>query len=190
AAAGSAEDEAVHVAIEAVHRLAERLGPVGEAPSLTVLGAGGEVYTRRLRELAAAGPGRIELVGAVPHGEVPAFYRGHDALVFPSIWAEPFGLTHLEAMASGLPVISTGHGGQGEVLEDGQTALLVEANDVAGLTFAIRRLVESPPLAAGLARRGHRLVRARLNLGAYVDRLERWLARAAGVDGAAWRGAA
>ncbi|MEO1083104.1 MAG: glycosyltransferase family 4 protein [Acidobacteriota bacterium] len=183
-------DKGVHVAIEAVHRLAERLGSIDDAPSLTVVGAGGEAYTRRLRELADAGRARVELVGAVPHREVPAFYRGHDALIFPSIWAEPFGLTHLEAMASGLPVISTGHGGQGEVLEEGRTALLVEANDVPGLAFAICRLVESPALAAGLARRGHQLVRARLNLGTYVHRLERWLAQAAGLDCPAWRGAA
>ncbi|MEM1177964.1 MAG: glycosyltransferase family 4 protein [Acidobacteriota bacterium] len=177
-------DKGVHVAVEAVHRLADR----HRGLSLTVLGAGNEVYTRRLRDMASAGPARIQLLGAVPHREVPEIYRQHDALLFPSIWAEPFGLTHLEAMASGLPVISTDHGGQGEALEDGVTALLVPAADVAAMAFAIRRLAEDPELAARIAEAGHRLVRERLNLGAYVDRLDNWLTGIAGQP--AWRGAA
>ena len=154
-----------------MHRLAVRQPGL----SLTIVGRGDEGYTSRLRDLARRGPARVRLLGARPHREVPAIYRRHDVLLFPSIWFEPFGLTHLEAMASGLPVISTGHGGQGEVLEDGKTALLVPAADGDAMSVALERLVARPAEARRLAEQGHELVRDHLNLEAYVDRLEDWL---------------
>ena len=53
-------------------------------------------------------------------------YNLADICVVPSVWQEPFGLVNLEAMAAGCVVIASRVGGIPEILEDGQTGLLVE----------------------------------------------------------------
>ncbi|HEV8098894.1 MAG TPA: glycosyltransferase family 4 protein, partial [Gaiellaceae bacterium] len=57
------------------------------------------------RRLPADALRRVTLRGFVPHDEAPVRFREADLLVFPSIWAEPFGMPTAEAMAAGLPVV-------------------------------------------------------------------------------------
>lgn len=71
----------------------------------------------------------VECLGKVPHDRVSALYRSHDLFVFPSIWQEPFGLTPLEAMASGIPVISTVNGGHGEFVQHKINAFVFKEGD-------------------------------------------------------------
>lgn len=102
---------------------------------------------------------RVRLHGAVDAAALRRAYLRADALVFPSRWPEPFGITPLEAMASALPVVATGTGGSGEFLLDGHTALRFAPGDPAGLAAAVRRLADRPALAATLRRNGLALVR-------------------------------
>ena len=73
-------------------------------------------------------------------------YRGADLVVFPSEWAEPFGIVPLEAMACGVPVIATGTGGSGEYLEDGVNCVLFTPGDPDDLARAARLVAEDPGL--------------------------------------------
>ncbi|HTT86121.1 MAG TPA: glycosyltransferase family 4 protein [Acidimicrobiales bacterium] len=73
-------------------------------------------------------------------------YRGADLVVFPSEWAEPFGIVPLEAMACGVPVIATGTGGSGEFLEDGVNCLLFTPGDPDDLARAARRVASDAAL--------------------------------------------
>jgi glycosyltransferase involved in cell wall biosynthesis len=102
-------------------------------------------------------------------------YREHDGLVFPSSWEEPFGLTHLEAMASGIPVLSTTNGGQGEFLRDGDNCLTFEPEDAVGLASRIGQLQSSPDLARRLARAGRRTVERSFSLEGYIQRIQSFL---------------
>lgn len=54
---------------------------------------------------------QIVFTGFRPYEEIPALLSIADVAVLPSIWDEPFGLTHVEAMAAGLPIITTNNGG-------------------------------------------------------------------------------
>ena len=54
---------------------------------------------------------QIIFTGFRPYEEIPALLAIADVAVLPSIWDEPFGLAHIEAMAAGLPIITTNHGG-------------------------------------------------------------------------------
>lgn len=171
----------VHTLIEAAHRLAS--DPRFRQVCLDIVGDGPAEYRARLEAMAREGSAQIRFFGRLPHDRLPAVYRDHDIFIFPSIWQEPFGLTHLEAMASGTPVVSTADGGHGEFLADGENALIFPKEDAGGLAQRLALLLTSPGLAAGLADRARRMVEERFSLRRYVDDLERLLedARAAGT---------
>ncbi|WP_319458562.1 glycosyltransferase [Micromonospora sp. RTP1Z1] len=101
-----------------------------------------DAYARRLRTLAQSCgvADRVRLVGAVPREEMGRWYRSADVLV-AAPWYEPFGLTPLEAMACGVPVIGTAVGGLIDTVVDGRTGDLVPARDPQALGAAIQRLL-------------------------------------------------
>ena len=80
-----------------------------------------------------------------------AAYHAADVLLLPSSY-EGFGLAALEAMASGLPVVTTGAGGLREVV--GDAALVVPSGDPAELADALARVATDPSCRANLAARG------------------------------------
>lgn len=83
---------------------------------------------------------RVRMVGSVPREDMPAWYRSADAVAC-SPWYEPFGLTPLEAMACGVPVVAYAVGGLAESVIDGVTGILVPARDVRGLATALRTVL-------------------------------------------------
>ncbi|MEV4278989.1 glycosyltransferase [Actinoplanes xinjiangensis] len=139
-----------------VARLVERKGiedtiramPAVPGAELVVVGgppAAGlraDPYARRLQALAqhCRVADRVTLVGAVPAHEMPAWYRSADVLA-ATPWYEPFGLTPLEAMACGVPVVATEVGGLTDTVVDGITGDLVPPRDPRALATALRRLV-------------------------------------------------
>jgi glycosyltransferase involved in cell wall biosynthesis len=102
-------------------------------------------------ELARPGAGEVVLTGRLDEGALDAAYRRASVFVYPSAY-EGFGLPVLEAMARGVPVITTSTPALEEVA--GEAALLVEPGDVAGLADAIARVLGDPGLAARMAERG------------------------------------
>jgi glycosyltransferase involved in cell wall biosynthesis len=96
---------------------------------------------RALRERArAAGVAdRVRLTGAVDASAMPAWYRSAD-IVACAPWYEPFGLTPLEAMASGVPVVGYGVGGLLDTVVPKVTGELVGPRDTAALAAALRDL--------------------------------------------------
>lgn len=72
-----------------------------------------------------AGP-NVTFFGALSHAELARFYRGADFLLLPT-WYDPFANVTLEALASGLPVITTRTNGAAEILEDGTDGAVVDS---------------------------------------------------------------
>ncbi|MET0415040.1 MAG: glycosyltransferase [Actinoplanes sp.] len=83
---------------------------------------------------------RFKLVGSVPSGDMPRWYRSADVLVAAS-WQDQFEQSALEAMACGVPVVGTAVGGLTATVVDGLTGDLVPARDPGALGRALRRLV-------------------------------------------------
>jgi glycogen(starch) synthase len=106
---------------------------------------------------------------------MPAVYRAHDALLFTSECAEPFAVTPLEAMASGLPVIATTTGGSRELFRHRVNALTYTAGDARELADRIRELAADDALRARIAAAGRAEVRATYAEDAIVDRIEAYL---------------
>jgi glycosyltransferase involved in cell wall biosynthesis len=97
----------------------------------------------------------------LPRDRVAAAYAEADAVLFPVIWAEPWGLVPLEAMSVGRPVVATGTGGSGEYLRDGENCLLFEPHDDPGaLAAAVRRLSEDEALRRRLREGGFETARS------------------------------
>lgn len=108
---------------------------------LVMAGTGPE--KERLARLGEAVPGgRVSLAGNFPYDTVPALYNAADAFILPSIpipyWQEQFGMVLVEAMASGVPVISTLSGSIPEVV--GDSGALIQPNDPLSIYNEVKRL--------------------------------------------------
>jgi D-inositol-3-phosphate glycosyltransferase len=152
----SAERDPLRTRILSVGRLVERkgFGDVIQAmryvPGAEYVVVGGpsaeqlraDPQAKRLRALAERFhvADRVRLIGHVPAGDMPGWYRSADLLV-AAPWNEEFELSPLEAMACGVPIIGTTAGGLSETVVDGLTGDLVPSRDPRALGGALRRLV-------------------------------------------------
>lgn len=103
------------------------------------IGGGGtnmDYYREMAEELGISG--KCSFAGEVPVSEIPGFYSGLNLFVLPSRY-ETFGIVLVEAMASGLPVISTRCGGPGEIVNE-KTGLLVDKDNSVQLREAIMKI--------------------------------------------------
>ena len=119
-------------------------------PQLVVSGIGPDVEAVRERVRAHALEAHVMLTGAAPYDTVPTVYHRGDIFLSPT-YAEGFSNTILEAMACGLPVVSTHAVGVVDCLRDGENGLLVTPGDVAALAAAITQLLDDAALRTRLA---------------------------------------
>lgn len=127
----------------------------------------------------------IVWIGEQHPKDIVALYQKAKALLFPTMWDEPFGLVMIEAMSCGTPVVAFGRGAVPEVVVDGKTGFIVEDDDnitnttnnqiskwiikkrgVEGLVEAVRRVGEIDRSAC----RGH--VEEHFTIEKMVDSLE------------------
>jgi mannosyltransferase len=102
-------------------------------------------FERGLREkVAAAGLAeRLRFLPEVPTEAMADWYRVLDLYIAPQRW-EGFGLTPIEAMACGVPVIATKVGAFAALVAEGETGTLIEAGNVAAMSQATMALLEAP----------------------------------------------
>ena len=114
----------------------------------------------------------VTSVGARPRDELKYYYSAADVFVTVP-WYEPFGMTPLEAMACGTPVIGSNVGGIPEVMGDLGREWLPEATDVGGWADALTRMIELPePTRLSLGQRA-KTVAARFTPRNNVETVQR-----------------
>ena len=114
--------------------------------------------------------GKVHFSGHVPHRELPDRYRASAVVVNPSL-SESFGISIVEGMACGLPVVGTRVGGMLETVVDGETGLLVEPERPDLLADAIVSLLQDPERSRRMGASGRARAVARFSWEARADKL-------------------
>lgn len=143
-------------------------------PDTTFLFVGGVLNNRtadidRLKALATTlGVGaRVRILGF--DADVISVLSVMDVVVQPSVRPESFGMTVLEAMATGKPVVAAAHGGVLETVRDGETGLLVPPGNPAELARAVNRLLSEQALRERMGAAGRARVQEEFGLPAFRD---------------------
>ncbi|WP_256327674.1 glycosyltransferase family 4 protein [Nitrosospira sp. Nl5] len=124
-------------------------------PGATLIIAGSGPEREALEKLAAVlgMTDAVTFTGRMDTDGMAALYRGADVMVNPSL-ADNMPISILEALASGVPVVSTDVGGVPYMVEHGKTALLVPAQDPAAMADAILTLLNEPVQARQISKAG------------------------------------
>jgi len=120
------------------------------------------------------------MLGPQSHDEVKALFARADVFVLPS-HREGSPMVILEAMAAGLPIVTTPVGAIPEVVRNEQDGLLVPARDAAALGAGLKRLVEDRALCERLARSALERARTVFDREVVLDQLEALYATLAGT---------
>jgi glycosyltransferase involved in cell wall biosynthesis len=146
---------------------AARLVIVGDGPQDTALRA----------QVAAAGlDDRVHFAGG--QDDVAPWMRAFDIFALPSTGNEGVPQALAQAMACGLPVVTTPVGSISELVRDGETGLLVPPGDAGALADGIVRILNDPGLAKRLAEAGRNHVMTRFTATAMLDAMEAVLRKA------------
>jgi glycosyltransferase involved in cell wall biosynthesis len=113
---------------------------------------------------------RVHWLGSIPNHQVIEILSQTDVLINPSFY-ESFGISVIEAMAAGVPVVASAVGGMKETMIPGQTGLLVEAGNAEQLAAAILRLLQDEIVCQKMGQAGRQRVSQRYTWEQIVEAL-------------------
>lgn len=94
-----------------------------------------------------------------------------DIFVHPAYWQEPFGLSIIEAMAAGKPVIATRVGAVPEIVRENENAILVRPKDADEISNALRQLLASEDLRRRFGENSARIAKEKFSLAVMTDKI-------------------
>lgn len=171
-----------HLLVNAMKKIQERL------PEATLLVVGSkwygdkekDGYWKKLQKAAKKLHGKVVFTSYIPVDDIPKYFAAADLFVCASQWKEPLARVHYEAMASGLPIITTKRGGNAEVIRHGKNGYVIEEhkNKKPYAKFSIR-LLSDRNLAERMGRMNRKLAEEKYRF----DRVaEDWLKIYHGLD--------
>jgi len=160
--------------LDAFDRVAEAIPEAG----LTIVGDGPEFETVRRRVLGSSWASRVSMPGNATRDRVPEAMQQCTVYCLPS-HGEPFGMSALEAMACGKPVVATDAGGLAYIVDAPRGGRRVAVGDADGLARALIEILHATPeVRASMGRHNRELAVSRYDWEVLVDRLERVYAQA------------
>lgn len=147
------EEKGGQYAIQAMHKI------VGGIENVVLVVAGTGSYQSRLKELAEelGIPESVIFTDFVQEEELPLLYAASDVLVFPTTHVEGFPLVLAEALASGLPIITSNIGGTPTAVSHGKTGYLFEPKDVDSLASHLEALLSDDALRREMSENARRV---------------------------------
>jgi len=118
---------------------------------------------------------KVEFTGLLTREELKELYQKSNVLVFPSRFQEPFGISQIEAMMSGLLLITSGTGGAGEAIEHGISGLLFPSEDCFALAETLNFLTNNPDEWQRMAIAGQERALTYFTMERTVEQLENLL---------------
>jgi len=137
---------------------------------LVMVGGGPGADNLRAQVVALGIESRVRMPGN--QDDVVPWLQALDVFALPSYANEGVPQAIMQAMACGVPVVSTPVGAIGELIRDGDTGLFVQPRDALALRAALERLQADASLRASLARRARGHVQAHFALGSMLERVE------------------
>jgi len=156
-----------HLLLEAMARLRER----GEQVQLVLVGDGPDRVSLQALAQQLQLEEIVTFCGALNQDEVKAAYQRCDAFVLPS-FAEGIPVVLMEAMAFGLPCVSTRIAGIPELITDGENGFLTSPSDIEDLVARLHLLIDDPGLRARLGASGRARVCDAYNLDTNITLLD------------------
>jgi spore coat protein SA len=121
-------------------------------------------YTKSVVAFAKSLSGPVIFTGYLPHEVIPAYYNLGDIFVCPSECREPVASVHYEAMAAGLPIITTNRGGNREVVEGYEIGSVIDDySNPDAFSEQISALLDNPEKACAMGLKGRMLAEERYN---------------------------
>lgn len=161
-----AKEKGADVALDALALLRRS----GIDASLTIVGQGAERDALGAQVASQHLEDHVHFAGFAARETLGRVYQDHDVFLFPCRWEEPAGLTYLEAMSSGIPVIAEPRGGARELIRNGENALV--ACDAHAMARGVMRLIEDPALRARIVAGGLKTAVHGASLDRYADTIE------------------
>ncbi|MEA3490205.1 MAG: glycosyltransferase family 4 protein [Candidatus Omnitrophota bacterium] len=159
----------VHVLVEAARILKVK----GYGFQVQIIGKGNDDYEKAIKSDVENYGLKESFVfrGMVPQRDLPEYYRQADIAVIPSL-EEPFGITLIEAMASGLPVVASRVDAIPENVNDGMDGVLVDPNNPASLAGTLGPLIEDRGKRLALGGRARQKAVQKFSLERFIDKIE------------------
>lgn len=151
-------EKGAHILVEATPKILH----YWDKAKIVIAGKGPQEAYLKERAQALGVSGRIYFTGYVDDNTRNLLYRCADIAVFPSLY-EPFGITALEAMACGVPVVVSDVGGLAEVVRHGLTGWKVYAGNPGSLADGVLHLLYEPKLADKLRQNALKIVESKYN---------------------------
>jgi glycosyltransferase involved in cell wall biosynthesis len=163
-----AANKGIRTVFEAVLRIRSRYPDV----RLQILGEGDRNLVREFQAQAGSkgALASVEYHGFIGRDRLPEFFRSADVFCAPSQY-EAFGIVYIEAMACGCPVIASATGGTPEAVLDGQTGVLVPADNVAAVVAALDRILGDAPLRRRMGEASRQRVENYFAMDKYIQRV-------------------
>jgi len=150
----------------------EALAGMSERVRYAVIGEGPEEQNLRAQAERAGISQRVRFLGRIRHADLPPILSQCDLFVQPSIGEEAFGISVVEAMACGLPVLASDNGGLPEIIVEGETGRLLPPGSVPAWRAAIEEAAAAPDRLRALGDKARARAGAEFTWAANAAKLE------------------